>query len=82
MASDGKGLAQGAAAAFEEIAAIIDRSRERAFRAVNRELMDMYWEIGRHIIEKAVSENWGKSVVKDFAAYIQSRFAGIQGFSA
>jgi hypothetical protein len=52
MESDGKNLAPGNQSAFEEIAAIIDRSRERAFRAVNRELIDMYWEIGRYISEK------------------------------
>lgn len=68
-------------AAFEEIAAIIGRAREKAFRAVNRELITMYWEIGRHISGKVTADNWGKSVVQEFSRFIQTRFAGIQGFS-
>ena len=66
---------------FEEIVNIIDRSRERAFRAVNRELIEMYWEIGRHISEKVKTDKWGKSVVKEFAGFVQSRYEGIKGFS-
>jgi predicted nuclease of restriction endonuclease-like (RecB) superfamily len=82
MKSDSKSMMPSNKPAFEEIAAIIDRSRERAFRSVNRELIDMYWEIGQYISEKIKTEKWGKSIVEDFADYIRSRFIGIQGFSA
>ena len=68
-------------AAFEEVLAIIERARENAFRAVNRELISMYWEIGRYVSEKVKSDGWGKSVVQNFSQYIQSHFAGIKGFS-
>ncbi|MDR0490704.1 MAG: PDDEXK nuclease domain-containing protein [Oscillospiraceae bacterium] len=67
---------------FEEIVNIIDRSRERVFRAINRELIEMYWEIGRYISEKVKIDKWGKSVVKEFADFVYSRYQGIQGFSA
>ena len=52
MTSDGIGWVSSKTPAFEEIVTIIDRSRERMFRSVNRELIDMYWEIGRSISEK------------------------------
>ena len=81
MKSDDKKLVPNNAVAFEEIAAIIARSRERAFRSVNRELIDMYWEIGRHISDKTKTDKWGKSVVKEFADFVQSHYAGIKGFS-
>ncbi|MDR1728442.1 MAG: PDDEXK nuclease domain-containing protein [Acidobacteriota bacterium] len=68
-------------AVFEEVAAIIERARENAFRAVNRELISMYWEIGRYVSKKSTAANWGKSVVKAFSEFIQSRYVGIQGFS-
>jgi predicted nuclease of restriction endonuclease-like (RecB) superfamily len=68
--------------AFTEIIAIIDRARESAFQAVNRELISMYWEIGRYISEKATADKWGKSTVKEFAQFIQSHYVGIKGFSA
>jgi len=67
--------------AFEEVISIIDRARENSFRAVNRELIAMYWEIGRYISQKTISDNWGKSVVLEFSNFIQSRFVGIKGFS-
>ena len=66
---------------FEEVVSIIERARENAFRAVNRELISMYWEIGRYISGKVAADNWGKSVVREFSRFIQSRFSGIKGFS-
>jgi len=68
-------------AAFEEVISIIERARENAFRAVNHELISMYWEIGRYISKKVDAENWGKSIVQEFSRFIQSHFMGIKGFS-
>jgi len=67
--------------AFEEVLGIIERARVNAFRAVNRELIQMYWEIGCFVSEKIKREGWGKSVVAEFARFVQSRCLGIQGFS-
>jgi len=72
----------GNAADFEEIIGIIENARINAFRAVNRELISMYWEIGRYVSEKIATDNWGKSVVKEFSQFVQSYFLGIKGFSA
>jgi len=69
-------------AAFEEIIAIIERARENAFRAVNRELISMYWEIGSYISGKVKRSGWGRSIVSDFARFIQREKPGINGFSA
>jgi predicted nuclease of restriction endonuclease-like (RecB) superfamily len=69
-------------AEYGEIISIIERARENAFRAVNREVISMYWEIGAYVSEKVKHGGWGKAVVKDFSDYIQSRYVGIQGFSA
>jgi len=68
-------------AEYGEIISIIERARENAFRAVNRELISMYWEIGNYVSDKIKRDGWGKSVVKDFSQYIQSQFLGIRGFS-
>ena len=67
---------------FDEIVAIIEQSRQRAFRAVNRELIEMYWQIGQYISEKVKSNAWGKSIVTEFASFVQSKYIGIKGFSA
>jgi predicted nuclease of restriction endonuclease-like (RecB) superfamily len=69
-------------AEYGEIISIIERSRENAFRAVNRELISMYWDIGEYISDKVKHGSWGRSVVADFAAFIQNERPDIKGFSA
>ena len=66
---------------FDEIITIIDDARENAFRAVNRELINMYWDIGKYVSQRVADGGWGKSVVKDFSDFIRSRYIGIKGFS-
>ena len=48
MKFSNKELSPDNTAAFEEIIVIIDNSRENAFRAVNHELISMYWDIGHY----------------------------------
>ncbi|MDR3093164.1 MAG: DUF1016 N-terminal domain-containing protein, partial [Bacteroidales bacterium] len=67
--------------AFDEVISIIENARENAFRAVNRELIGMYWDIGEYVSRCVSDVGWGKSVVKDFSDFIQSRYVGITGFS-
>lgn len=52
---------------FDEILEIIDNARTRAMRAVNAELINMYWEIGAYISQKVEADGWGKSVVTEFS---------------
>ena len=75
-------LSQNDPEGFGEILSIIEKARENAFRAVNRELISMYWDIGKYISEKVKINGWGKSVVNGFADFIQNQYIGIQGFSA
>jgi len=67
---------------FDDVISIIENARESAFRAVNRELINMYWEIGEYLSRRISDSGWGKSIVKDFSDFIQSRYIGISGFSA
>ena len=67
---------------FDDVISIIENARESAFRAVNRELINMYWDIGEYVSRRISDSGWGKSIVKDFSDFIQSRYVGISGFSA
>ncbi|MCL1804198.1 MAG: DUF1016 N-terminal domain-containing protein [Eubacteriaceae bacterium] len=40
------------------------------------------WDIGEYISRRVSDGGWGKSVVKDFSDYIQSRYVAIRGFPA
>jgi predicted nuclease of restriction endonuclease-like (RecB) superfamily len=59
----------------------IAESRVRAVRAANRELIDLYWFIGRQIAERQEREGWGKSVVEQLSKDLRAAFPGAQGFS-
>ena len=60
----------------------IRSARLSAARTVNREVIRLYWDIGRGIIEKQQTLGWGKSVVETLSRDLQSEFPGIRGFSA
>ena len=51
-------------------------------RAVNKELISLYWDIGRLIAERQRDAGWGRSVVETLANDLQAEFPGIGGFSA
>ena len=64
-----------------EIKSRIKASQLQAFRAVNKELINLYWDIGSLIVEKQVQNGWGSSVVEIVAKDLQSEFKGISVFS-
>ncbi len=51
-----------------------------AMRAVNKEMISLYWDIGRQITDRQKELGWGKSVVENLSKDIQKEFPGIQGF--
>src|SRR5579871_1768683 len=52
-----------------------------ALREVNKELIALYWDIGRLIVQRQMGNTWGKSVVQRLAKDLQQEFSGISGFS-
>lgn len=52
-----------------------------ALKAVNRELIRLYWDIGKMIVDRQGKQAWGKSVVEHLACDLQREFPGIKGFS-
>lgn len=63
------------------VKARIQSAQLRALRSVNKELIDLYWEIGKIIVEKQSELGWGKSVVQNLAKDLQTEFDQIRGFS-
>jgi len=56
-------------------------ARTSAARAVNRELVLLYWDIGRGIVEKQQVLGWGESVIDRLSSDLQDAFPGTTGFS-
>jgi predicted nuclease of restriction endonuclease-like (RecB) superfamily len=66
---------------FNEITQLINQSRQKALRAVNTALIDLYWQLGRYISEKIASAEWGEGVVADLAKYLAKTQPGLRGFT-
>ena len=43
--------------------------------------MQLYWDLGRLIAERSQQQGWGKAVVETLAHDLQTKFAGVSGFS-
>jgi len=56
-------------------------SQYEALRAVNKELISLYWDIGKTIVQRQEKLSWGKSVVKILSQELQKEFVGVKGFS-
>lgn len=66
---------------FTDIIQLIKHSRSNAIRAVNAELINLYWNIGKYISIKLEQSEWGDAVVTELAKYIQQSEPEIKGFS-
>lgn len=67
---------------FFEIKERIYKAQYEALKAVNKELINLYWDIGRLIVERQKSYGWGKSIVESLSYDLQNEFPGIRGFSS
>jgi predicted nuclease of restriction endonuclease-like (RecB) superfamily len=67
---------------LEEIKSQISSARIQASKAVNREQILLYWQIGKMIVEKQEIVGWGKSIVEQLAKDLKLEFPNTQGFSA
>lgn len=67
---------------LEQIKEKVYQSQYQALKAVNQELIALYWEIGKAIVEKQGQQGWGRSIVESLSADLQKEFPGSKGFSS
>jgi predicted nuclease of restriction endonuclease-like (RecB) superfamily len=65
-----------------EVKERVRAAQYEALKAVNTELVRLYWDIGRMIVERQAGETWGKAIVQQLAGDLQREFPGVGGFSA
>ena len=75
------GLPAGYPALLDELKQRIRAVQVRAAVSVNRELIALYWHVGKSVAERQRAEGWGKSVVDRLATDLRQAFPGMQGFS-
>ena len=71
----------GYAELLEQVKVRVRTSRVQAARAVNTELVGLYWQIGRLILGRQESEGWGTKVIGRLAADLRAEFPGMRGLS-
>jgi predicted nuclease of restriction endonuclease-like (RecB) superfamily len=59
----------------------VQTAQVRAAVAVNRELLALYWQVGRDILRRQQEEGWGAKVIDRLAADLHAAFPDMKGFS-
>lgn len=67
---------------FSEIVQLIQKARNKALKSVNKELINLYWQVGEYISVKVESAVWGAGVVTSLATYLKEKESDLKGFSA
>jgi len=66
-------------ARLAEVVGLIEQARQRAYQAVNTELVGLYWEIGRYISAKLEAAVWDEGVVDRLAEHLARTLPGSGG---
>ena len=66
----------------KDVKARIREAQYTALKAVNKELINLYWDIGKMIVKKQDDLGWGKGVVQSLSNDLQQEFPGVTGFSS
>ena len=72
---------EGYARWLDELKSRIHTAQQRAALAVNRELVLLYWQIGRDILQRQAAQGWGSKVIERLAHDLRVAFPGMKGFS-
>ncbi|AOK20274.1 hypothetical protein WL76_32225 [Burkholderia ubonensis] len=59
----------------------VEHARQRAAASANRELVTLYWQIGRDILERQQRRGWGAKVIDQLARDLKDAFPDMRGFS-
>ena len=65
-----------------EIKQRIKEAQYSALKAVNKELIALYWDIGKKIVARQEKHGWGRAIVETLAKDLQKEYPGITGFSS
>ncbi|OXR49470.1 hypothetical protein PuT2_06610 [Pusillimonas sp. T2] len=74
-------LPSGYAGWLAELKNRIHIAQQRAALAVNRELVLLYWQIGRDILARQAELGWGGKVIERLSQDLRSTFPEMKGFS-
>ena len=63
------------------IKARVNSAQIKAVVSVNKELIFLYWDIGKNILERQIREGWGSKVIDRISSDLTRSFPEMKGFS-
>lgn len=66
---------------LEQIKESIQQSQRKAILSVNRTLIELYWEIGKQILQQQKEEGWGTKVIQQLSKDLKTSFPTMKGLS-
>ncbi|MCW2840040.1 MAG: hypothetical protein JWR55_1523 [Aeromicrobium sp.] len=60
----------------------VHAAQQRAALAVNTELLQLYWQIGRGILDRQAEQGWGTKVIDRLSHDLRRSFPEMKGFSS
>lgn len=66
---------------LNEIKSRVITARVHAIKSVSQELIKLYWDIGKSIVEQQEKYKWGDAIVEKLANDLVAEFEGARGFS-
>src|SRR6266568_5749801 len=66
---------------LQSIKTRVQQAQLKALVAVNRELILLYWQIGRGILERQEQQGWGAGVIDQLSRDLHAAFPQMRGFS-
>ncbi len=81
MSNDQTSIAEGYDDFLRDLKERIRSAQVRAVLAVNRELVLLYWLLGRDILQRQQQQGWGAKVIERLSADLRSSFPEMKGFS-
>jgi hypothetical protein len=66
---------------FIEVVQLIQQARSNAYKAVNVELVNLYWQVGEYISKRVATASWGDKTVDQLAEYLQKHYPDLKGYN-
>ena len=74
-------IGQGYFSLLQDLKDSISTARIKAHLAVNREMIILYWNIGKKILERQTKEGWGTKVIENLSKDLRTDFPEMKGLS-
>ncbi len=66
---------------FSAIVQLIQQARRNSYKAVNAELINLYWQVGEYINKRVADASWGDKTVDQLAGFIQKNYPDLKGYN-